>query len=187
MTVTKKDIRYPICRIMYKIENTPGWFMAEKSGTIDECNKFCEDLKAKGKLYDYECLVDRWSCEKIDIPMQKFKLDAYDLHMRSCIIFNPYEEKYYNPDEVMPYPTQHLPCCARKFSINVKVEPEEDKEGYLNRFEKKSDFNNITAMLYINKIDIFIIAKYVLEDIPTFLKDLEKDGYSYLYIEENGQ
>jgi hypothetical protein len=71
---------------MYKIENTPGWFMAKKSGTIDECNKFCEELKAKGKLYDYECWVDSWSYEKIDIPLQS-KFSAFSRNLLTMDFF----------------------------------------------------------------------------------------------------
>lgn len=176
--------KYPVCVILYKEDNTPGWLMAKKAGEKAECEKFCKELKKQHKITAFKCYVDSWNRYKENTPMQKFFPLADDLHMRTDIIWNTYEDKFYEPNEYIPYPKK----SARKtnvFYIDAKVEPETDKEGLLDEFEEEDDFDYISGILYFNKkISIMVDVKPVMIDIPKFLRRLEKTGYSNLIIEE---
>lgn len=186
MSKAGKYCNYPVCRILYKTDNTQGWYMAEKSGSVEECQKICEEKKKNHTWTDYECTVDVWYSNEIDIPLRKYEPEASDLHRRTLLIYNPDDKKYYYPDEAMPYPQKNLLRPSNKFCITAKTEPANDKECFINDLlETEDDFVNTAARLYFNnKLGIVVISKYVMEDIPAFLNKLNSSGYSNLIIEE---
>lgn len=132
MAQANKYCKYPVCRILYKTDNTPGWYMAEKSGSVEECQKICEEKKKSHTWTDYECRADCWYYNEIDIPLRKYEPEANDLHMRTLLIYNPDDKKYYYPDEIMPYPQKSLSRLSNKFCITAKTEPADDKDGLID-------------------------------------------------------
>lgn len=186
MAKANKYCKYPVCRILYKTDNIPGWYMAEKSGSVEECQKICEEKKKSHTWIDYECRVDRWRYNEIDIPLRTYNPEASDLHRRTLLIYNPDDKKYYYPDEIMPYPQKSLSRPANKFCIAAKTEPADDKDGLIESLlEEEDDFKDTAARLYFNnKLGIVVITKPVMEGIPAFLNKLNSSGYSNLIIEE---
>lgn len=181
------SIEYPYSRILYKIDDTPGWHKGRIGGTEDECEEICKKLKEEGKILQYK----RWgggTC-LLDIPhhLQKYDEEAYKLHMVTDLIYNTGDKKYYFPDEKMPYPDKCSPRSTSKFHIDAKVSPEKDDDSFImDDFEDEFDFkDNTTAMLYFEpKVKICIETEPVLADIPQFLKQLKKEGYANLIISE---
>lgn len=186
MVKTDKYCKYSVCRILYKIDNTAGWYMAEKSGSKEECTKICNEFIAQKKWSDFKCWEDAFHVEPIDVPLRVCRIGAYDLHLRTNLIFNTFDEKFYYPDEIIPYKQKRNLRTCNIFKLEAKVEPFNDKDGYLNDIlSDKEDFQDVSARLYINnKFGIIVVAQDVMEDIPLFLKKLEQNEYSNLIIEE---
>ena len=66
----KDEILYPICTILYKTENSDGWYYAIMSGEENECRKRCDEIKKKNNWCDYECYVSSRCVLNKDIPFQ---------------------------------------------------------------------------------------------------------------------
>ncbi|MBQ8677299.1 MAG: hypothetical protein IJ529_02380 [Alphaproteobacteria bacterium] len=185
MSNIREEWKYPTCVILYKTDNTSGWLMAKKSGSKEECEKLCNELTKQNKFTAYKCYVDSWDRYKIEIPLCQHIPSAYDLHMRSNFIWNTDEDKFYYPEEFMPYPSTLATQFTNQFFTDAKVEPEPDDDGFLNNLDSEEDFECISGILYFNEdVKIVIEAKPVMQDIPQFLKRLKTDGYSNLCIEE---
>lgn len=178
--------KYPVCVILYKTDNTSGWYMAEKSGSKKECTKICNEFIKQKKWTDFKCWEDSFYTEPIDVPLRACRIGAYDLHLRTNLIFNTFDEKFYYPDEIIPYKQKRNLRTCNSFNLVAKVEPTKDKDGYLDDIlSEREEFQDVCARLYINnKFGIVVIAQYVMDDIPLFLKKLEQNEYSNLIIEE---
>ena len=172
MTKTDKYCKYSVCRILYKIDNTAGWSMAAKSGNKKECTKICNEFIKQKKWSDFRCWEDAFYTGPVEVPLQACRIGAYDLHLRTNLIFNTFDEKFYYPDEIIPYKQKRNLRTCNIFKLEAKVEPFNDKDGYLDDIlSDKEDFQDVSARLYINnKFGIIVVAQYVMEDIPLFLQ-----------------
>ena len=74
------DDMYPVCTILYKTENTDGWYYAIMSDSEKDCKKECEKLKKINNWYDYKCYVSSWGVMKRDIPFQNTMPQADYIH-----------------------------------------------------------------------------------------------------------
>ena len=90
------DNMYPVCTILYKTENTDGWYYAIMSGSEKECKKECNKLKKINNWYDYKCYISSWCAVKRDIPFQNIMPEAEYIHHLTGLIYNPFNNKFYS-------------------------------------------------------------------------------------------
>ena len=178
------DDMYPVCTILYKTENTDGWYYAIMSGSEKECKKECNKLKKINNWFDYKCYVSSRYVMKQDIPFQNIMPQAEYIHHLTGLIYNPFNNKFYYTEETMPYP-ETKKRTTNKFEIIVKGEGEDDK--YISEPWDIDDFEcgtDITISFGSKKDKIITIAEDLVKDIPDFVKLLQKTGYANLSIEE---
>ena len=178
------DNMYPVCTILYKTENTDGWYYAIMSGSEKECKKECNKLKKINNWYDYKCYISSWCAVKRDIPFQNIMPEAEYIHHLTGLIYNPFNNKFYYSEETMPYPETKKRTVS-KFEIIVKGEGENDK--YISEPWDIDDFEcgtDITMSFGSKKDKIITIAEDLVKDVPDFIKRLQKIGYANLSIEE---
>jgi len=111
---------YPICTILYKTDNTDGWYYAIMSGSEKECKNECEKLKAQHNWYDYKCYVSSRCVKEQNILFQNYKPSAEYIYRCTDLIYNSDDNKWYYFDETMPYPNNKK-RISHKFHIDVKV------------------------------------------------------------------
>lgn len=178
------DNMYPVCTILYKTENTDGWYYATMSGSEKECKKECNKLKKMNNWYDYKCYASSWYVIKRDIPFQNTIPQADYIHHLTDLIYNPFNNKFYYSDEIMPYPNTKKKI-TEKFEIIVKSEGDDDEYIWepddSDNFESGTD---VTVSFGGKKYKIVTIAEDLVKDIPNFIKQLKKTGYANLSIEE---
>lgn len=178
------DNMYPVCTILYKTENTDGWYYATMSGSEKECKKECNKLKKINNWYDYKCYASSWYVIKRDIPFQNTIPQADYIHHLTDLIYNPFNNKFYYSNEIMPYPKTKKKITD-KFEIIVKGEDDDDE--YIWEPDDSDDFESgtdVTVSFGGQKYKIVTIAENLVKDIPDFIKQLKKTGYANLSIEE---
>ena len=177
------DDMYSVCTILYKTENTDGWYYATMSGSEEECEKECNKLKKLNNWYDYKCYVSSRYVMKQDIPFQNTLPEARYIHHLTDLIYNPYDNKFYYSSENIPYPNANK-RTTNNFQITVKGEGEDDEyiliPDDLDDFECGTDI----TMSFGQNDKIITIADDLINDIPKFIKRLKSFGYSNLSIEE---
>ena len=177
------EFLYPICTILYKIENSDGWYYAIMSGEENECRKRCDEIKKKNNWYDYECYVSSRCVLKKNIPFQNTMPEANYIHRATDLIYNPFDNKFYYSEETMPYPK--IKKRTTSFKIIVKGEGEDEENIWepndTDDFESGTD---ITISFGHKKDKIITIAEDLLSDIPKFINRLKLFGYANLSIEE---
>lgn len=174
---------FPRCTILYKTENTDGWYYAVMSGDKVACKKQCAKLIKENKWIDYK-FYECYHCTiKRDIPFQNVVPDPHSIHLCTNLIFHPNNEKMYYPNEIMPYPKQKRKIVD---NFNLIVESEEELEDYSVPDSKdKFECGQLLKICFEKKKNYIIaIVEDVYNDIPFFLERLKKDGYSNLSIEE---
>lgn len=178
------DNMYPVCTILYKTENTDGWYYATMSGSEKECKKECNKLKKINNWYDYKCYASSWYVIKRDIPFQNTIPQADYIHHLTDLIYNPFNNKFYYSNEIMPCPKAKKKITD-KFEIIVKGEGDDDE--YIWEPDDSDDFESgtdVTVSFGGKKYKIVTIAEDLVKDIPDFIKQLKKTGYANLSIEE---
>ena len=178
------DDMYPVCTILYKTENTDGWYYAIMSGSEKDCKKECEKLKKINNWYDYKRYVSSWHVIKQEISFQNTMPQANYIHHLTGLIYNPFNNKFYYSEETMPYPKTNK-RTTDKFEIIVKGEGEDNE--YISEPWDIDDFEcgtDITISFGNKKNKIITIAEDLVKDIPDFVKRLQKTGYANLSIEE---
>ena len=171
------------CTILYKTENTDGWYYAVMSGDKVACKKQCRKFCKENKWADYKIYESTYSVIKRDIPFQNVVPDPYSIHLCTRLIFHPTNRKMYYPDEIMPYPKQKRKIVD---NFNLIVESEEQLEDY-SAPDCRNDFEcgqPLKICFEKKKNYIIAIVEDVYNDIPFFLERLKKEGYSNLSIEE---
>ena len=61
-------------------------------------------LKKINNWYDYKCYASSWYVIKRDIPFQNTIPQADYIHHLTDLIYNPFNNKFYYSNEIMPYP-----------------------------------------------------------------------------------
>ena len=176
---------YPECTILYKTDNSDGWHYAIMSGSKKECTKECNKLKKQNNWCDFKCYVSSSCVFKRDIPFQNVVPNAYDLHLLTNLIYNPFNDKVYYPDENIPYPDAKK-RTVNNFKINVIGEGEGEGDDYISEPDCVDEFECGTDVIvtFNGKGRLVTIAEGIISDIPKFVKRLKRTGYSYLCIEE---
>lgn len=174
---------YPVCTILYKTDNSAGWYYAIMSGDKNECSKECEKLKAKYNWYDYKCYVSSSHVKKQNIPFQNYKPSPEYIIRCTDLIYNDDDGKWYYYRETMPYP-QKEKRINHKFYIDVKGEGEVDTEYYwLPEPKYKDDFEGDAEVLIdfgLKYAKIYTTADDNIEYVKNFISRLIKDKYSNL-------
>jgi len=178
------EYMYPICTILYKTDNTDGWYYAIMSGSEKECKNECEKLKAQHHWYDNKCYVSSWCVKEQNIPFQNYKPSAEYIYRCTDLIYNPFNNKFYYSSEDIPYPESNK-RTTNNFDIVVKGEGENDENIWepddVDDFESGTD---VTISFGHKKDKIITIAEYILKDIPKFIKRLQSTGYANFSNEE---
>ena len=102
------------------------------------------------------------------------------MHETSDLIYYPQENKWYMPNEIMPYPKKSTDIVDN-FEITITGEGEDiDVSAPTNEeeFETKTE---VRVCFGLSEYDNYILADYMIEDIKPFIKRLKKDKYSNLY------
>lgn len=179
-----KDIVHEtdVYRVLYKMDNTPGWYYGEAYGSCKEVETLCEKLQRERNWYTYEYHHDgKWRRNLNQVEFMEVAPTDDDLHMRTSLIHNIWNNKYYFPDEIMPYPEHCSKRSTSKFAIKVEEDEDEIDENWFN-----PDKVEVVIKFGMYKpVEILAIANWVLEDIPDFISDLQNNGYANLSIEEH--
>lgn len=170
-----------VYRVLYKLDNTPGWYYGEVLGSYKEVGALCKKLQQERNWYTYEYQHDGDGHNLDRGQFMQIAPTDDDLHMRTGLIHNTWNNKYYFPDEMMPYPEHCSKRSTSKFAIKVEDDEDEIDEDWF-------DPDKIEVMLRIGMykpVEILAIANWVLEDLPDFIKDLKEFGCANLSIEEH--
>ncbi|MBR4632023.1 MAG: hypothetical protein IKO48_01705 [Elusimicrobia bacterium] len=174
---------YPLCEVLYKKDNSEGWYFGCMGGEEEECKKKCEELKKEYSWYDYKCFVKSWWVVKPATKFQIYTPRADSMHETSNFIYSTQEQKYYYPEEIIPYPKKETEIDDN-FKITIKGEGEDDNVW---EPEDEEDFNEKTEVLILfgsTEYENFVLADYMIEDIKPFIDRLEKENYSNLSVLE---
>ena len=172
---------YPLCEILYKKYNSEGWYFGCMGREEEECKKKCEELKKEYGWYDYKCFVKSWWVVKPATKFQIYTPRANSMHETSNFIYSTQEQKYYYPEEIIPYPQKEIEIDDN-FKITIKGEDDNVCEP-----EYEEDFNEKTEVLILfgsTEYENFVLADYMVEDIKTFIDRLKKENYSNLSVLE---
>lgn len=174
---------YPLCEILYKKDNSEGWYFGCMGGEEEECKKKCEELKKQYGWYDYKCFVKSWWVVKPATKFQIYSPRADSMHETSSFIYSTQEQKYYYPEEIIPYPQKETEIDDN-FKITIKGEGEDDNVW---EPEDEEDFNEKTEVLILfgsTEYENFVLADYMIEDMEPFIDRLKKENYSNLSVLE---
>ena len=175
---------YPLCEILYKKDNSAGWYYGCMGGEEKECKKRCEQLKEKFGWYDYKCRIASHWAKKPSAEFQPHNpYYPAQMHQTSDLIYYPQEKKWYMPDEIMPYP-KNSTDIDDNFEITITGEGENiDVSAPID----EDDFKEKTEVLILfgsTKYENYVLADYMLDDIKPFIKRLKKDHFSNLSVLE---
>ena len=172
---------YPLCEILYKKDNSEGWYFGCMGGEEEECKKKCEELKKQYGWYDYKRFVNSWWVVKPDTEFKIYNPRADSMHETSSFIYSTQEQKYYYPEEIIPYPKKETEIDDN-FKITIKGEDDNVWEP-----EDEEDFNEKTEVLILfgsTEYENFVLADYMIEDIKPFIDRLKEENYSNLSVLE---
>src|SRR5574344_543336 len=173
---------FPRCTILYKVKDTPGWNYAIMGGNEIECKKECETLKIKNNWFSYKCYHSGSCVIKREIPFQKVTPSAYDIQLTTNLIYLHYTDKWFYPDEIMPYPQENK-AISEDLDIEVKYD-KDDNDCCYDTNDVEYTFVDILFTTSNQKVELFSYAEDFLNAIPVFIKDLNKNNYANLSMEE---
>ena len=180
-----KNETYPVCTILYKTDKSEGWHYATMSGDKQECTNKCNKLKKQNNWYNFKCYVSSSYVFKRDIPFRDTTPNAFDLHLCTDLIYNPFNQKVYYPKEIMPYPDTRKRTTGN-FKITVIGEGEGIGDDYIDKPDCIDEFEcGANVVVYFGKkCRLVAIADDLVSDIPKFIKRLKNTGYSNLFVDE---
>lgn len=152
--------------IFYKTKDSDDFKHRRLNLPYEECEKICKE-----EDYTYYNIVDLTT------------YGADDLHDRTNITL--YDGKYYFPEEKIPYPKKE-PKTMQSLQMSfvwdeVYANCEKD---YDEIYEGKEEFTT-TVVARFPQFDtmeeVGIVAQYIIEDLPKFLENLEKNNHA-VYI-----
>lgn len=174
---------YPLCEVLYKKDNSEGWYFGYMGGEEEECKKKCEKIKEENSWYDYKCFVKSWWVVKPDTEFQIYNPRADRMHETSSFIYSTQEQKYYYPEEFIPYPKE-LTDIDDNFKITIRGEGEDDNVW---NPEDEEDFQDKTEVLILfgsTEYENYVLADYMIDDIKPFIGRLKQENYSNLSVLE---
>lgn len=146
--------------IFYKTKDSDEFKHRRLNLSYEECEKIC---KAEG--YTYYNIVDLTT------------YGADDLHLLTNVTL--YEGKYYFPEEKIPYPKKE-PKIMESLYLSFVWDKDyaNDEQDYEEIYKGKEEFTTTVVIKFpqFNTMDeVGIVAQYMIEDLPKFLEDLEKN------------
>lgn len=180
---------YPHCRVLYKMEDTPGWYVAYIDGDIEAVTKKCEKLWKNFKVFQGGLSVERI---KDEIPAD---VRAEDAHLYSGWTYSSELGKWFLPDELIPMPKSKC-IVAQKFSIECDFDADMDdsiEEKKESLFEESCfDFHAVDVVADCNFITdsgeyafTFQYFKSMYKDsIKNLFKALDENRYYCFFVEE---
>lgn len=109
-------------RILYKLDDSAGWYYAIMAGDHKECEEKCKKQKSQNNWLDYKLYGE---CSTIaHVPeFENCIPDAYTTHQTTNLIYSPELNKWFEPDEIMLIPTNKCEITD-EFSINFDFDEE---------------------------------------------------------------
>lgn len=175
--MNEKDL-HTECEILYKTENSDGWYYAIMSGSKETCIKECEKLKKEQNWFDYDCRESARYANEINIPFQNVMPEADDIYLLTDLIYNPDDNKFYHSKETIPYPKTKK--RTSKLNIFVKGEGEDEILWIPDDLDDFSEGTDVAINFNKNAKHnrIYTNAEYFISYIPKFIKRLKETGYS---------
>lgn len=180
MTKNIENKMFPYCRILYKTDNSAGWYMGTMGVDEDIAKEYCEKQKNKGLWYDYKCYLAGKRVFQLDPNFSRCKPSAYDMHLLTDLIYNSYEDKWFYPDEIMPLPKTDAKLCKDFYLDIVPLDLTSDGCPLWD----KNDFENVAASIRFLPCKYKFNIQVDLLDVPDFIKRLKKYGYAEMTVEE---
>ena len=152
--------------IFYKTKDSDDFKHRRLNLPFEECEKICKE-----EGYTYYNIVDLTT------------YNADDLHDRTNITC--YEGKYYFPEEKIPYPKKE-PKTIQSLKMSF-VWDKDDEEDYDYIYNGQDEFLTVVIAKFPtmkNVEEIAIVAQDIIEDLPKFLENLEKNNQA-VYINED--
>lgn len=157
------------------------WYKSSGSDTLqhkkmylpyEECEKIC-----KQEGYTYYNIAD----------LSTYK--AMDLHILTDVVH--FDDKYYFPEEQIPYPTSH-PEIMRDFQSKITLEnnfyyDDVDYQYIYNDVKMGETFYTSVEIEFIlpeKTIEIGLLAQTFIIDFKKFLENFEKNDYAVYQNEE---
>jgi len=180
---------YPYCKVLYKTEDTPGWYVAYMDGDVESVTKKCEKIWKIFKVFEGGGHIERI---KDEYPVVVYASDA---HLLGGWTYSNELKKWFMSGETIPKPKSKC-RIARKLNIENDFEADidtiEDKKEALfedcwyvyKDIEIESDVTFVTnqGRSYTFTFQYFKFAyKDVFEDL---FKAINENRYYRFYVEE---
>ena len=152
--------------IFYKTKDSDDFKHRRLNLPYEECEKICKE-----EGYTYYNIVDLTT------------YGADDLHLLTSITL--YEGKYYFPEEKIPYPKKE-PKIMESLQMSFAWDMD-DEEDYDYIYKGQEEFLTVVIAKFPtmkNVEEIAIVAQDIIEDLPKFLENLEKNNQA-VYINED--
>ncbi|MEI7475701.1 MAG: hypothetical protein WCK67_13080 [bacterium] len=166
-------------RVLYKLDASVGWFYAEMSGDEKTCVQKCQKYLDLKKWYDYKLYG---KCSGNASEFISYKPDAYITHMTTNLIYLPELKKWYEPNDVMPIPTNKCEI-SDEFSIDFYFD-EVMNDGDFDEGEEPYVTVDLEIKSKMQSVKISVIWDWMVTDIHNFIKKIEQDNYANILIEE---
>jgi hypothetical protein len=186
----EKTKNHPYCRVLYKTDNTPGWYVAYLNGTEQQVIEKCEKKS--------------WAEYKIDFVNSRSKKEKEEYHavltacyvrMLSSWMYSSELDKWFIGEKI-PNP-QKPTYTATKFEVNYVINDEsydiaelksyymESKASYCGN-ERVEICNTLTISTEKEKYSLeFLYSDYECKKwFESFLQDIEEDRFTYFTVEE---
>lgn len=182
--------KHPYCRVLYKTDNTPGWYVAYLNGTEQQVIEKCK--KQSFAEYQIDFCGSRDKKEKEDYHAE---LTACYVHMLSSWIYSSELDKWFMGEEI-PNP-QQTTYTAKKFEMTYEIDEDlydiaELKSSYMESKayycgdERVESVNTLTISTEKEKYSLrFLYSDFECKKwFKKFLKDIEEERFTYFTVEE---
>jgi hypothetical protein len=168
-------------RILYKLDDSAGWFYAEMLGDEKTCQEKCKKLKFQNKWFDYKLYGECKTVESVP-EFKNCTPDAYTTHQTTNLIYLPELNKWYEPDEIMPMPTSKCEITD-EFSVDFYFD-EIMNDGDFDEGEEPYITVNLKFKSRVQKNEICVIWEWLIGDIKKLIESVQQNKYTNIIVEE---
>ncbi len=190
MLMTEKVKYHPYCRVLYKTDNTPGWYVAYLNGTEQQVIEKCK--KQPWTKYEIDFVNSRSKKEKEEY---RAVLTACYVRMLSGWMYSSELDKWFMGEKI-PNP-QKPTYTAKKFEVKYVIDDESydiaelkssfmESKAYYCGNERVEICNTLTISTEKETYSLrFLYSDYECKKwFEDFLKDIEEDRFTYFSVEE---
>lgn len=185
--ISRREL-FPYCKVLYKKEDSPGWYVAYIDGTIEQATKKCEKIWSIYKVFEGGKSVER---TKDEYPVN---VRADDAHLLSGWTYSAYLDKWFLFGEIVPKPKSKC-RIARKFKIENNFEADiddiEDKKESLfeDSFYDTNETDIVSDVTFATNqacytFDFQYIKSQYKETFDDLFKALDENHYYCFFVEE---